>query len=89
MRCDCCFNWYDSNCVSIALCDSKKIQWFRCPMCVNVKSVNKALIGDYLLLDNYVNTTISNVRVLKRLPKVSHVPMAESLPDKMNSISSI
>ena len=55
-------------------------------MCVNVKSVNNASIGDELLLDNYVNTTISNVRKLKRVPKDSRVPLAESLSDKTNNI---
>ena len=38
------------------------------------------------MLDNYVNTAISNVRVLKRVPKDSLVPIAESLSDKINDI---
>ena len=38
------------------------------------------------MLDNYVNTAISNVRVLKRVPKDSRVPLAESLSDKINDI---
>ena len=38
------------------------------------------------MLDNYVNTAISNVRVLKRVPKDSRVPLAESLSDKLNDI---
>ena len=38
------------------------------------------------MLDNYVNTAISNVRVLKRVPKNSRVPLAESLSDKINDI---
>ena len=38
------------------------------------------------MLDNYVNTAISNVRVLKRVPKDSRVPLAESLQDKINEI---
>ena len=37
-----------------------------CPLCVDVKSVNKSTIGNDLGLENYVNTVISNVRVLKR-----------------------
>ena len=45
------------------LADSKKIQCFHCPMCVNVKSVNNASNRDDLLLNNYVNTAIFNVRV--------------------------
>ena len=36
------------------------------------------------MLDNYVNTAISNVRVLKRVPKDSRVPLAESLSEKIN-----
>ena len=36
--------------------------------------------------DNYVNTAISKVRVLKRVPKDSRVPLAESLSDKINDI---
>ena len=48
--------------------------------------VNKATIGNDLVLDNYVNTTISNVRVLKRVPKDSRVPLAESLSEKINDI---
>ena len=35
-------------------------------ICADVKSVNKATIGNDLLLDNYINTAISKVRVLKR-----------------------
>ena len=66
--CDCCFSWYHISCVNISLGDSKKTQWFQCPICVDVKSVNKATIGNDLVLDNYVNTAISNVRVLKRVP---------------------
>ena len=38
------------------------------------------------MLDNYVNTTISNVRVLKRVPNDSRVPLAESLSDNINDI---
>ena len=38
------------------------------------------------MLDNYVNTAISNVRVLKRIPKDSRVPLAESLSDNINDI---
>ena len=38
------------------------------------------------MLDNYVNTAISNVRVLKRVPKNSRVPLAEGLWDKINDI---
>ena len=38
------------------------------------------------MLDNYVNTAISNVRVLKRVPKDSRVPLAESLSEKINDI---
>ena len=38
------------------------------------------------MLDSYVNTAISNVRVLKRVPKDSRVPLAESLSDKINDI---
>ena len=48
--------------------------------------VNKATIGNEIVLDNYVNTTISNVRVLKRVPKDSRVPLAESLSEKINDI---
>ena len=36
------------------------------------------------MLDNYVRTAISNVRVIKRVPKDSRVPLAESLSDKIN-----
>ena len=39
------------------------------------------------MLDNYVNTAISNFRVLKRVPKDSRVPLAQSLSDKINDIS--
>ena len=49
----------------MSLSDSKKTQYFPFPLCVDVKSVNKAVIGNDLVLDNYVNTAISNVRVLK------------------------
>ena len=38
------------------------------------------------MLDNYVKTAISNVRVLKRVPKDSRVPLAENLSDKKNCI---
>ena len=38
------------------------------------------------MLDNYVNTAISIVRVLKRVPKDSRVPLAESLLDKIKDI---
>ena len=38
------------------------------------------------MLENYVNTAISNVRVLKRVPKDSRVPLAESLSDKLNDV---
>ena len=38
------------------------------------------------MLDNYVNTAISKVRVLKRVPKDWRVPLAESLSDKINDI---
>ena len=86
IRCDCCSSWYLISCVNISLSDSKKTQWFQCPLCVDVQSVNKATIGNDLLLDNDVNTAISNVRVLKRVPKNSRVPLAESLSDKINDI---
>ena len=38
------------------------------------------------MLDNYVKTAISNVRVLKRVPKDSRIPLAESMWDKINDI---
>ena len=69
--------------MNISLSDSKKTQWFQCPSCVDVKSGNRAPIGNDLVPDNYVNTAISNVRVLKRVPKNSRVPLAESLSDKI------
>ena len=72
--------------VKISLSDSRKTRWFQCPLCVDVKSVNKATIGNFLVLDNYVNTAISKVRVLKRVPKDSRVPLAESLSDKIIDI---
>ena len=86
IRCDCCSIWYHISCVNNSLSESKKTQWFQCPLCVDVKSVKKATIGNDLVLDNYVNTAISNVRVLKRVPKDSRVPLAESLLDKINGI---
>ena len=86
IRCDCCSSWYHISCVNIYLSDSKKTQWFQCPLCVGVKSVNKATIGNDLVLDNYVNTAISNVRVLKRVSKESRAPLAESLSDKITDI---
>ena len=48
--------------------------------------MNKATIGNDLVLDNYFNTAISNVRVLQRSPKDSRVPLAESLSNKINDI---
>ena len=63
-----------------------KNQWFQCLLCVGVKSVNKATIGKGLVLDNYVNTAISNVRVLQRVQKNLRVPLAERLLDKINDI---
>ena len=86
IRCVSCSSWYHIICVNISFSDSKKTQWFQCPLCVDVKSVNKATIGKDLVLDNYVNTAISNVRVLKRVTKDSRVPLAESLSDKINDI---
>ena len=53
-------------------------------MCFDVKCVIHASIGDVLVLDNYVNTDISIVRVLRRVPKDSRVPLADSRLDKMN-----
>ena len=38
------------------------------------------------MLDNYVKTAISIVRVLKRVPKDSRDPLVESLSDKINDI---
>ena len=38
------------------------------------------------MLDNYVKTAISIVRVLKRVPKDSRDPLAESLSDIINDI---
>ena len=71
IRCDCCSSCYHISCVSISLSDPKKTQWFQFPLCVHVKSVNKATIGNDLVLDYYDNTAISNVLVLKRVPKDS------------------
>ena len=53
--------------------NTKKTHCFPCILCVDVKSVNKATISNDLVVDNNVNTAISNVRVLKRLPKDSRV----------------
>ena len=51
-----------------------------------VKSVNKATIDNELEIDNYINTAISNVRVPKRVPKNSRVPLAEILSEKINDL---
>ena len=69
IRCDCCSSWYHISCLNISISDSMKTQWFQCPLCVDVKSVNKATTGNELVLENCVNTAISIVRVLKRVPK--------------------
>ena len=45
------------NCVNITLSNSKKIQWFQFSMCVNLRSVKNASIGD-LVLDKHVNAAI-------------------------------
>ena len=84
--CDCYSSWYHISCVKISISDSKTSHWFQCPLCVDAKSVNKATIVKDLVQDNYANTAISNVRVLKRVPKDSRVPLAESLSDKTNDI---
>ena len=76
IRCDCSSSWYHISCVNFSLCDSKKSQLIQCPLCVDVKSVNKSKIGNDLVLDNFVTTAISNVRVLKRISKDSRVPLA-------------
>ena len=86
IRCDCSSSWNHISCVNISLSDSRKTQRFQCPLCIDVKSVNKATIRNDLVLDNYVSTAISNVRVLKRVPKDSRVPLAESLSDKINDV---
>ena len=70
----------------IFLSDSKKIRWFQCPMCVYVKYVNNASFVDYLRLDDYVITAISNVCVLKSVPRDSRVSWAENLLDEMLDI---
>ena len=38
------------------------------------------------MLVNYVNTAVSKVRVLKRVPKNSRLPLAESLSEKIKDI---
>ena len=58
--CDFCSSCYHISYVIISLSDSKKIQWFQCPLCVDVNYVKKATIGNDLVLDNYVNTAISS-----------------------------
>ena len=83
---ECYSSWYHICCVKNSLSDSKKTQWFQCPLCVDVKSVNKATIGNDLVLDNCLNTAISNIGVLKRIPKNSLVPLAESVSDKINDV---
>ena len=75
-----------TSCVNISLSDYKKTQWFQCPLCDDVKFFNKATIANGLVLNIYVKTAISNVQVLKRVPKDSRVPLAESLSDKINDI---
>ena len=70
----------------ITLSDSKKIRRFQGPMCVYVKYVNNASFVDDLVLDDYVNTGISNVCVLKRVSRDSRVSWAERLLDKMIDI---
>ena len=63
-----------------------KTQWFQFPLCVDIKSVNKATKGNDLVLDNFVNTAISNVRVLRRVLKDSRIPLEESISDKIDDI---
>ena len=43
----------------------------------------KTPMGNNSMLDVYVNTAISNVRVLRRVPKGSRLLLAENLSDKM------
>ena len=84
--CYCCSSWYHISCVNCSVNDSKKTQRFQCPLCVALKPVDIATIDNDLLLDNHVSTVFSNVRVLKRVPKDSRVPLAESLSDKIIDI---
>ena len=55
-------------------------------MCVNVKPVNNASIGEDLALENYINRAISNVRMLRKVPKETRVPLEGSILAKMNVI---
>ena len=84
--CDCCSSWYHISFINISFSDLKKTQWFQFPLCVDVKPDNKATIANDLVLDNSVKTAISKVGVLKRVPKDSRVPIAESLSGKINEI---
>ena len=85
----CWSSWYHISCVNIFLSDSKKTKWFLCPLCVDVKSVNKATIGKDLVLENYVNTATSKVPVLKRVPKDSRVPLADKINDIFHKVVNI
>ena len=50
------------------------------------KSVSIASIGSDFVLNSYVNTANSNVRVLKRVPEDSRLLLAKTLSDKINDI---
>ena len=52
------------------------------PFCHNAQSVNKASIGNDLVLDNYVRAAISKTRVIKRVPEDRRVSLAEILSYK-------
>ena len=59
------------------------IRWFQCPLCVNVKYVKNALFIDDLVLDDFIITAISNVCVLRRVPRDLRVSLAESFLDNL------
>ena len=48
--------------------------------------MNTAWVGDDLVLANYVNLDICNLRVLKRVPNDSRVPLEENLSHKINDV---
>ena len=67
---------FPTNCFSWVFA---KHQLLQCPLCVDVKFVNRATMGYDLVLDNFIITVISSASVLKRVPKDSRTIMAKNL----------
>ena len=80
IKCNFCKTCYHGVCVKSNFCESEKLEIYKCVKCSNVRLIDPAC-SNKLTLESAEKA--SKAGLLKRVPKYSRTPVANSLTEKL------